>query len=47
MHIKELVICVYNGKEYDAEKLFVIEISASTVWWAKIAMCFPSIEPTQ
>jgi len=32
MHIKELVMCVYNGKEYDAKKLFVIEISASTVW---------------
>jgi hypothetical protein len=41
MHIKELVMRVYNGKVYDAEKLFVIEISASTVWWANNRDLFP------
>ena len=32
IHIKGLVMFIYKGKEYDAKKLFVIEISASTVW---------------
>jgi hypothetical protein len=41
MHIKELVMCVYNGKEYDAEKRVVIEIRASTVWWANNRDVFP------
>jgi hypothetical protein len=41
MLIEKLVMCVYNGKEYDAEKLFAIEISASAVWWANNNGVFP------